>query len=32
MSVSKAQQAKGDCWFGRELLNEVCASVDEEWT
>lgn len=25
-------QAKGDCWFGRELLNEVCASVDEEWT
>lgn len=25
-------QHKGDCWFGAELLTEVCASVGEVWT
>ncbi|MBX7209940.1 MAG: DUF3368 domain-containing protein [Verrucomicrobiaceae bacterium] len=24
-------QEKGDCWFGVELLKEVCASVGEQW-
>lgn len=24
-------QEKGNCWFGHELLVEVCRSVDERW-
>lgn len=29
--VIRDLQDKGDCWFGPELLKEVCASVGEQW-
>lgn len=30
--VIRELQDKGKCWFGHQLLTEVCAAVDEVWS